>query len=137
SDVRIDLETEDLEVVRQRVQGGEVEQTVVRGRRGVVGEVRGTIGSYDLEAQELDALVVERVPVEGEEVVVAEGRNPMDARLEAARGSIEARGDVYVVSIAPEVFEGRGDTFVVDHEGKGRLVAQPGKRVSALGKLPG
>ncbi|MEZ5979616.1 MAG: hypothetical protein R3F34_15565 [Planctomycetota bacterium] len=137
TDVAIHVETEDLEIVRQLVQGSEVEQTVVRGRRGVVSSFRGGIGSYDLRSKELDALVVERRDEETPEEGVAEVVEREDDRIKKARGSVEARGDVHVVSIAPEVFDGHGDTFVVDHEGKGRLVALPGKRVSTFGKLPG
>lgn len=141
---QMDIETQELEIVRQPVPGGELVQTVVRARDGVVAAVSGALGQHDLIARELDALVVGAPFVvttdEGELEIAEDGEDVTtadDAAATPRRGSIEARGDVKVTSTAPTPMSGTGDTFSVDHEGRGVLLADPGRQVTAKGALPG
>ncbi|QDU82917.1 hypothetical protein Pla163_00110 [Planctomycetes bacterium Pla163] len=130
---RMTIATQDLEVVRQPVPGGDQVQTTVRAREGVVATVVGRVGDHDLVARELDALVIGTPFVRSES---ADGAASPEAAPER-RGSVEARGAVEVESRAPTVILGKGDTFSIDHQGRGTLVADPGRKVSANGTLPG
>lgn len=130
---RMTIATEDLEVVRQPVPGGDLVQTTVRAREGVVATVVGRVGDHDLVARELDALVIGTPFVRPEADATDEGAPAAPER----RGSVEARGAVEVTSRAPTVIQGTGDTFSIDHQGRGTLVADPGRKVTANGALPG
>jgi len=150
----LELDTADLEVVRRALPDSPFDETVVRARGGLVATVRGPLGDHDVTSRELDVLVVDRLRAVEEaardersadtgtapERTAPEQAAATDAAREAAiadlRGTLEARGDVVVTSLAPTRIAGRGDTFFVDHEGRGRLVANPGKRVEARGDLP-
>jgi hypothetical protein len=146
---RLELDTADLEVVRRALPDSPFDETVVRARGGLVATVRGPLGDHDVTSRELDVLVVDRLRAVEEAARDERGTGAIsapdqaaatDAAREAAiadlRGTLEARGDVVVTSLAPTRIAGRGDTFFVDHEGRGRLVANPGKRVEARGDLP-
>jgi len=140
----MDIETQELEIVRQPVPGGDLVQTVVRARDGVVASVSGALGQHDLVARELDALVVGAPFVVTDEdgaIEVAEDGADVttsdDGSATPRRGSIEARGEVKVTSTAPTPMSGTGDSFSVDHEGNGVLLADPGRQVTAKGALPG
>jgi hypothetical protein len=141
------LDTPDLELNRRALPQSAFDETVVNARNGIVAKVRGEFGTHDVTARELDVLVLDRlraVEAAGEALRPGESEAERLLRLEAERaaalddlrGTLEARGDVVVASQSPTVLSGTGDTFFVDHEGRGRLVANPGKRVVANGLLP-
>ena len=143
----LELDTPDLELNRRALPQSAFDETVVNAREGIVAKVRGEFGTHDVTARELDVLVLDRlraVETDGESLRPDETEEQRAVRLEAERaaalddlrGTLEARGDVVVASLAPTVLTGTGDTFFVDHEGRGRLVANPGKRVVAKGLLP-
>ncbi len=57
--------------------------------------------------------------------------------LEAYLASVEARGDVHVTYAGDGELDGRADRFTVDGQGRGRLSAGAGKRVTATGRMGG
>lgn len=138
---RLEIETDDLEIVRQPVRRGELVQTVVRARGGVIARVDGELGDHDLVSDELEALVIGAPFVvageDGElEIDDAEDDRAASDTEQERRGSLEALGNVRITSNAPTPLSGTGDSFSVDHEGRGVLIADPGNRVVAQGVLP-
>ena len=133
-----DVETETLRLWRAPLETEASFRTELTARGEVEARVESPDAEYAISAAELDGLFFD--PFERPADVA-----PEDWESEA-RGTIEARGDVFVESLLEPLISGRGDRFLVDESRTASLIARPADPtvpdvlpgdVRAEGVLPG